>query len=534
MSARLEFPTILAILMSLGTCTTPKAFEQPTHEKITKDSLSQARLTAFSAQSPTTWEFQSSARTTIAGANSKVDDRSLGGTVPGTAHYHFDDSLLNKGAQRLIELRGNIMTKLKAAEDIMSGLGSSSNREADFKKTIKEAHEYLGKAHHGIQDFYAHSNWIEAKGRTIAELVWLGNTTNPFQEGIVSQCDALCGTTPVPNTGIFSGEFRFPEDRMLLLVRNNPGRCVHGPGNPIVSEFEVIFPPAQCGPVLKGLAKDKPGDTSSDNQKFSDAVEMATRASAAYTQGILLEARTKSYFVALCGFLGYADRGPCLAKQTETKEFILPFYVFSGPGNYKTDEVFTWDVPKFDATKGQIRSIATKWEWEVTGPASCPADPGSVIGGANICLALRRIGALAVSSPDMNVGALYCNTWPDLLTSTCGLNTVMPDTFGFGYITWPGGDYQVKLDKDFKPPTELRYISNNLGSYEATSAGQTFRLDGTFVSRLLFNLGVYNGPGLEPSTYTGSGAYLSFDGQMKIRITINYEYVPDNGTIVVP
>ncbi len=504
----------------LGVSPNAHAFGLLTHASISYEALDASSLLLPADFNPTYLEFDPTARFEVSVANAKVDATTLFGTVPGTEKQHFDDSLMHDGADHLIDVRKNIMNLLARAENIMNGSMPSLQRSADFQLAVLGARKLLGSAHHSIQDFYAHSNWVESHPKRVtAPMTWIGNDKrNAFING-TSMCQE-CGGTPINSGGLFSGTFRWPEYGMTQEVLKYPKVCIHGPG-----ETSIIPPvdlPNGCpGDELRGIAKDEAGPPD-----HAEAVEDAILASAAYTTGILVEARELGYYVALCGFLGYTGPFSCLKEQTQTQEFTLPFTEFSGLANYKTAELFTWDVPKFDATKGQIRSIATKWEWEVNGTANCPTNPGSAITGANICLALRRIGALGVSSPDMNVSALYCNTSPDLRSNTCGLNAVMPDTFGFTYIVWPGGTEQIEIDEDDYPPTELRHIANDLSAYAANSPGETFKLDGSFVSRLLFNLGVNNGTGREPSTFVGSGAFLSFTGEMKIRITITYEYVP--------
>lgn len=524
--------TVRAACILALTLLSPMArpFHLDTHGAITYAGLSASSLASAVPGSGSSWEFADQTRLSIATFDAAVDGWTLAGTFRNSGPDHFDDSLLHEGADRLIKHRQGILQKLTQAEKLMNGSSSSILSTVQFNLRIFEARVLLGTALHGVQDFYAHSNWANSGANTVAPMVWADANaikTNPWPLSIQSHCD-VCGTVPDRGLGTFSGTFRFPSDRMSAEVLTNKGICIHGPGTPLVvtGPPPVLIPqPQGCPQTLKGLAKDDEGNTPEEKSLHETAYNLAIAATAAYTQGILLEAREQGLYVALCAFLGYADARKCLAGQIAEKEFEFPFETFAS-GSYKTSEIFTWDVPKFDSSQGQLRSISTRWEWSIDGDASCPANPSSVIGGANACLAIRRIAGLAVTSPDLNVGPLYCNTSADLQTSTCGLNGTMPDDFGFSYIVWPGGAHHIKYDADDFPPKQIRNVSTNYGPLVAAGPGQTFRMDGSFTSRLLFNLGIDNGGTREPSTYLGSGAYLSFTGKMKIHIKITYEYVP--------
>ena len=76
-------------------------------------------------------------------ANQAVDLNQL------AAYLHFDDEAFQGGTTRLVVLKQAIIAEITAAE---------ADGEA--------AREYLGQALHTLQDFYAHTNWIELHGRT--------------------------------------------------------------------------------------------------------------------------------------------------------------------------------------------------------------------------------------------------------------------------------------------------------------------------------------------------------------------------------
>ncbi|KAH6674677.1 hypothetical protein B0J14DRAFT_19743 [Halenospora varia] len=83
------------------------------------------------------------ARKTIVDANMAVDS-------PDEKNYkeknygpaHFDDELFQEGQDRLMKLRSEMITFLRAGD-------------------VELARIFLGRQLHGLQDFYAHSNWVE-------------------------------------------------------------------------------------------------------------------------------------------------------------------------------------------------------------------------------------------------------------------------------------------------------------------------------------------------------------------------------------
>ncbi|MBA3921068.1 MAG: VWD domain-containing protein [Nostocaceae cyanobacterium] len=63
---------------------------------------------------------------------------------------HFDNECLKEGSEYLIETKKQIIGILEPIKDANSG-----------KKSGIEARKLLGKALHTLQDFYAHTNWVE-------------------------------------------------------------------------------------------------------------------------------------------------------------------------------------------------------------------------------------------------------------------------------------------------------------------------------------------------------------------------------------
>jgi hypothetical protein len=76
-------------------------------------------------------------------ANADVDDKE-----PEKAAAHFDAEQFRESSLRLINLKKQVISLIKTTGD----------KETVYTKARKEA----GKLLHTLQDFYSHSNWIEA------------------------------------------------------------------------------------------------------------------------------------------------------------------------------------------------------------------------------------------------------------------------------------------------------------------------------------------------------------------------------------
>jgi hypothetical protein len=103
------------------------------------------------------------ARDAIADANEQVDLNDASYVI---AANHFDAEQFSQGQSRLISLRSQIV------QDLNSNNGAS-------------ARTHLGQALHTLQDFYAHSNWVED-----------GNTAINFNLGVPgASVGAVAGAT---------------------------------------------------------------------------------------------------------------------------------------------------------------------------------------------------------------------------------------------------------------------------------------------------------------------------------------------------
>jgi hypothetical protein len=220
------------------------AFSIPVHRGITKDTL--ANITADVAGQPKT--FSKRALEQIADANEEVDD-----TLSAALFHperHFTNESFVASSTRLRDIKTQIITKLTA---------EPPNGD--------EARKLLGQALHTLQDFYAHSNWVElgnsgintALGRSV-----MSNPATTFQP---------CPTDPStlgPNGGggLTSGYYI---DLFGCGPLPRPGKCYHG---------NYTF-------LCKGINKDKPGQGATG--QHAAAVAVASAATKDYVQQILSE-----------------------------------------------------------------------------------------------------------------------------------------------------------------------------------------------------------------------------------------------------
>lgn len=207
----------LFILLSneISAFTVDTPITEPIHESITRDAF--AGLPAFHQSSGQLITFSSQAITDIADSN-----RSADWVYKYNPERHFDKELFETGQLVLVGIRNAIVADLKSP----TGNGA-------------KARELLGGALHTLQDFYAHSTWVEnGLGRTAP----LGQAAVviPFTTPTLS---ALCGDHQpiIPGSQLTSGFYDSLADLLsgsnyyswLVTVSPNPPikKCFHGAGH---------------------------------------------------------------------------------------------------------------------------------------------------------------------------------------------------------------------------------------------------------------------------------------------------------------
>lgn len=269
------FVILLVMSLAIGAAS---GFSVPIHRSITKDVLS--KITVKVAGQPKT--FSASALEEIEEANEDVDN--FISKAIFFPERHFTDEKFSDSSRRLIKLKAEIISKLTA-----------DRPDGD------EARKLLGQALHTLQDFYAHSNWVErghseinmALGRNV-----LSDPLTTFQP---------CPTDPStlgPNGG---GGLTSAYATGLALVCGTmpiPGKCSHG---------NYTF-------LCEGINKDKPGQGGLG--QHTAAVRVARAATKDYVEQIFFELagndKALTALLDLKGTLGFVvddtgSMGPSIA-----------------------------------------------------------------------------------------------------------------------------------------------------------------------------------------------------------------------------
>lgn len=108
----------------------------PNHEKITQEALADFQVKVGDE----TFKFTQKAIEQIVNANKHIDD------PPNQfeSKMHFDDEDFSGGSQRVMRRKERVITKVTGSDP----QGTSARND-------------LGTTLHTVQDFYAHSNWVE-------------------------------------------------------------------------------------------------------------------------------------------------------------------------------------------------------------------------------------------------------------------------------------------------------------------------------------------------------------------------------------
>lgn len=127
---------LLLLGFLLGMPSRALAFKVPIHEQITREVFADFKVVAGGE----TLQFTNYAIDQIVKANKDTDD------LPNqfNSEKHFDDEDFTGGSKRVRDLKERVISKVTALEP------ESTSARND-----------LGTALHTVQDFYAHSNWVE-------------------------------------------------------------------------------------------------------------------------------------------------------------------------------------------------------------------------------------------------------------------------------------------------------------------------------------------------------------------------------------
>ncbi len=225
-------------------------FKVPTHLAITQEVLKSISKTVGS----NTYQFTDKAIDEVMKANKDTDECL---TCQTNSSFHFDDENFSGGSQRLVDLKNKILQDLS---------GSSPDG--------KKAREHLGQALHTLQDFYAHSNRVEAN---------LSNFDNLLGVSAFSGFTRTTQTCPsAPSvlggaglTGPTSGWFPLPSPCNSSIPT---GKCRHGNDETLGGLFDTC----------DGINKDSPTSSTHGALYFDTARSLAKTATDRYVEQLIL------------------------------------------------------------------------------------------------------------------------------------------------------------------------------------------------------------------------------------------------------
>ena len=239
--------------------------------------------------------------------------------------FHFDEEQFDRGSRNLQDWRADIVAN------------------ANIGNFVK-ARQLLGQSLHSVQDFYAHTNWVERK-LTVdrdALLPDLGNSILP-QPGIVISSPSCTFDGLAANASLTSGWYAIlqerPNDRgwytnlwvVLQKTLSLPpywpdDKCIHGNGT---------------GP---GLNKDQAA-----RPNFYLAYAYAVKGSRTFFDYVVSDLND----VALCGLLGQESSRKCAHVTTNR----LPIAAFSTTALVRTRVTF-------DASGSTDDGTISRYEWD--------------------------------------------------------------------------------------------------------------------------------------------------------------------------
>ena len=243
----------------LGVTVPALAFKPGIHKDISRDGM---RRITTQVDGGRTITFTDKAIDQVRKANWRTD---IGlGFFAG--ENHFTEDLFSASSGRLVNLKEQIIVLV-------------TQEEPDGE----EARRLLGTAHHTLQDFYSHSNWIE-RGNTSSILMSLGRSTlgNPPRSTAVCPGDPEtlpAGGGVILTTSYYSRLFGCGPIQVA-------GKCYHG------------NVPAGCD----GIHKDSPGRTHHGTARM-----LATDATEDYIEQILQDSRVANNDLAKKCLLGVAN-----------------------------------------------------------------------------------------------------------------------------------------------------------------------------------------------------------------------------------
>jgi hypothetical protein len=231
------------------------AFSPSNHSSITEDGLSSAAITLRGVE----YRISPFVRQQMAYANTAIDDcgtaetNTCAGFVPGTSAAHFDDNTIPEGTTS-IDLK--LKAVLQMVKNIRTTLGNAD--VATLAAAMRGPRELFGGVLHTIQDFYAHSTWVDRLGAAY-QIPW-GASFNPGTKSAyeyIFQKSQLGSGNPCSIGAVFGGTGSAPiASEFFLNEEPNAalGRCAHGPSSALTcaSVLLTVSDPGDIAACLAG------------------------------------------------------------------------------------------------------------------------------------------------------------------------------------------------------------------------------------------------------------------------------------------
>jgi hypothetical protein len=252
------------------------------HQDYTNNAIGSSASFVYAGQS---YKFTQAALDAISLANMQVDMENIN---PYKPQDHFDGETFGAGVAQIAKFRSALMTDLSWS----SSLSPSDQSDAWAR---------LGAILHAVQDFYAHSTWVEEGHTAATDIVHFkcmtGSTCAP-QVPLIPTPGSICGSGGYPLlSSSFTSGYYSPNS---IFDPAPPGRCWHG------TLADAVLTCASPS-ALAGISKDSPCAVyfppGQSNSHFIAAAQ-ATQETLDFVQAIANDLQSNG--VGFCALLGYA------------------------------------------------------------------------------------------------------------------------------------------------------------------------------------------------------------------------------------
>lgn len=216
-------------------------------------------------------------------------------------YYHVDNESIEAAHANLLLIRQKIKLLVE------------SDRFPDWEAARKE----LGLALHTVQDFYAHSNWIERGFRDVA-LIGTTSLDSRLSQTAIAPCDAQGNNV----TSLFTSGY-YPQVTPFAVVGGY--KCVHGvlvedPADIVISAMFAMSKDFELSsPLAARLVALVPGfDPDGYNERVRAAKSVARQATVSFVELVISDIASNP--IAVCRLLGHDPR-QCLGASQIVEVF---------------------------------------------------------------------------------------------------------------------------------------------------------------------------------------------------------------------